>query len=484
MADTDSSIVEVLAEEFTARLRRGETPSIAEYADAHPEQAEEIRQALESVAMIEQLARRRERQRSLNSAGQPPEQLGDFRIVREIGRGGMGVVYEAEQVSLGRRVAVKVLPRQMLLDPKQAKRFEREAQTAAKLHHTNIVPVFGVGEDEGYHYYVMQLIDGTGLDGPLAEAREEERADTTPALPGLDITTQRDYWSAVARIGIQAADALDYAHAQGTLHRDIKPANLLLDEKGVVWIADFGLARAIEQDNATQTGGVAGTLRYMAPEQFSGQTDPRSDVYSLGLTLYELLALKPAYDESHPSSLIQRINQTEATRLRKINPSIPRDLETIVAKATAHEPADRYSSAAELAHDLRCYLDDRPIHAKRTTVVEHLWRWSRRNPLLAAMSAASILLLLAVTALSTFGSPRQMPSKHGHKRNAIAIWHGRNIGVPNPTSPSRCLRSMRFPTAWPLARCRNPSRLPRNIRPRSRWPAGFPRTMRRSSTAC
>jgi len=193
MADTDSSIVEVLAEEFTARLRRGETPSIAEYADAHPEQAEEIRQALESVAMIEQLARRRDRQRSLESASRPPEQLGDYRIVREIGRGGMGVVYEAEQVSLGRRVAVKVLPRQMLLDPKQAKRFKREAQTAAKLHHTNIVPVFGVGENEGYHYYVMQLIDGTGLDSPLAKAREEERANTTPALPGLDITTQRDY---------------------------------------------------------------------------------------------------------------------------------------------------------------------------------------------------------------------------------------------------------------------------------------------------
>jgi len=259
MSDVQHDLIEALLGEFTERLRRGETPSISAYADAHPEQAEEIRKALESVAMIEQAARRREQQRSLTASSPPPEQLGDYRIIREIGRGGMGVVYEAEQVSLGRRVAVKVLPRQMLLDPKQAKRFEHEAQTAAKLHHTNIVPVYGVGEDQGYHFYVMQLIEGTGLDRPLARASDDRPADTTPQLPGLNTATQRDYWSAVAGIGIQAADALAYAHAQGTLHRDVKPANLLLDEKGVLWIADFGLAKAIERDTVNQTGGVVGT---------------------------------------------------------------------------------------------------------------------------------------------------------------------------------------------------------------------------------
>ena len=403
MADSDSNIVEVLAEEFTERLRRGETPSISEYTGAHPEHADEIREALESIAMIEQLARRREAQRTLAAACRPPEQLGDFKIIRQIGRGGMGVVFEAEQVSLGRRVAVKVLPRHILLEPKQTQRFEREAQTAAKLHHTNIVPVFGVGQDEGYHYYVMQLIDGTGLDRVLAAALEGGSGHTVPRLPGCEATSQSDYWPAVARIGVQAADALAYAHAHGTLHRDIKPANLLLDGQGVVWITDFGLARAVEQDTANQTGGVVGTLRYMAPEQFRGQTEARSDIYSLGLTLYELLAMKPAYEDTNPSSLIRKISQAGATRLRKVNPRIPRDLETIVSKAAAHDPAHRYVSAAELAGDLRCFLEDRPIHAKRTTAAERAWRWGRRNPVVALLSAASVVLLVTVTALSTFG---------------------------------------------------------------------------------
>jgi len=189
------------------------------------------------------------------------------------------------------------------------------------------------------------------------------------------------------------------ASAIRTLHRDIKPANLLVDKQGVLWITDFGLARAIEQDTVTQTGGIAGTLRYMAPEQFNSQTDARSDIYGLGLTLYELLALKPAFDDSNPSRLIRKINETEAPPLRKVNPRIPRDLETIVAKAAAHDPADRYAAADGLARDLRCYLDDRPIYARRTTVIEHLWRWSRRNRALAAVGAAAIVLL--ITSFST-----------------------------------------------------------------------------------
>ena len=202
------------------------------------------------------------------------------------------------------------------------------------------------------------------------------------------------------------AEALAYAHAQGTLHRDIKPANLLLDAQGVVCVADFGLAKAAEEEALSQTGDVVGTLRYMAPEQFSGQAEARSDVYSLGLTLYELLALKPAFEDSNRSSLIRKITQDEVVPLRTVNPKIPRDLETIVSKATAREPAQRYLSAADMARDLRCFLEDRPIHARRSTPVELLWRWCRRNRAIASLAAAALTLLVLVAVVATVGYVR------------------------------------------------------------------------------
>ncbi len=381
MSDSTENIIDIVAEEFAEHLRRGGSPDISRYANAYPAQAEEIRTVLESVLMIEQLACRQKPVRLSAIPARSPEQLGDYRILREIGRGGMGVVFEAEQVTLGRRVAVKVLPPEKLIDPKHAKRFEREARTAGQLHHTNIVPVFGVGQDEGYHYYVMQLIDGAGLDS----------------------APQQNDWQTVARIGIQAADALDYAHAQGTLHRDIKPANLLLDKKGVVRITDFGLARALEPASVSQTNDTVGTLRYMAPEQFSGQADARTDIYSLGLTLYELLAGRPAFDGTSPSNLIRQITHGEMVRLRQILPALPHDLDTILAKATALDAADRYASAGDLAEDLRCVLEDRPIRARQVSAAEQAWRWARRNPWFAAASASSLVLLMAVALLSTIG---------------------------------------------------------------------------------
>jgi len=379
---------------------------------------------------MEQLALRREQQRSANrarpqGATTDPERLGDYRIVRRIGQGGMGIVYEADHESLNRRVAVKVLLPQLAGSPQQVARFIREAQAAARLHHTNIVPVFGVGEDHGYHYYVMQLIAGEGLDRILARkttrdntrcARVSDPAhaptEMSPEIPetcgrpfrrGRETCAERADWQAVARIGVQAADALAYAHAQGTLHRDIKPSNLLLDAEGVVWVADFGLAKVLDDVPLSHTGSMVGTLRYMAPEQLNGQAEARSDIYSLGLTLYELLAGRPAFADATPSHLIRKITQGETAPLRQLQPLIPRDLETIVTKAAACDAADRYASAADLADDLRRFLEDRPIHARRITMAEHVWRWSRRNPLLAALSASSLVLLLAVALLSTIG---------------------------------------------------------------------------------
>ncbi|MCI0463836.1 MAG: tetratricopeptide repeat protein, partial [Gemmataceae bacterium] len=198
----------------------------------------------------------------------------------------------------------------------------------------------------------------------------------------------------VARIGMQAAEALAHAHVQGILHRDIKPSNLLLDEHGTVWVTDFGLARAEGLDDMTHTGEVVGTLRYLAPERFRGQADGRSDVYSLGLTLYELLTHRPAFDAPNREQLIQQVTRAEPPPPRRLRPGIPRDLETIILKAIAREPAHRYNSAADLAEDLRRFLADRPILARRVRLGERVWRWCRRNPVPAALLTAFLLALL------------------------------------------------------------------------------------------
>jgi WD40 repeat protein/serine/threonine protein kinase len=385
---------------------------------------------------------------------EPLDRLGDFRILREVGRGGMGVVYEAEQVSLGRRVALKVLPARALLDARHKQRFEREARAAAKLHHTNIVPVFGVGEHDGQPYYVMQLIDGQGLDavietlrrGPAAGAPDgapaavahtlltghfagaaPSPADVTVDLPGEALppsgppsasaalpdsavspssgARRSTYWRSVAGIGAQVAEALEYAHKQGVLHRDVKPSNLLLDARGTAWVTDFGLAKADDQPHLTHAGDLLGTLRYMPPEAFDGVTDARTDVYALGLTLYELLALRPAFDETERNKLIRQVTKEEPPRLDRVNPAVPRDLVTIVHKASDRDPARRYQTAGELAADLRRFLADEPIKARRTSSLERLGRWARRNPEIAVLGGVltAVLVLATVASLLAAG---------------------------------------------------------------------------------
>jgi tetratricopeptide (TPR) repeat protein/predicted Ser/Thr protein kinase len=386
MADTrsDDNLVDELAEDFARRWRAGERPSIEEHARRYPDCADEIRAVLQAVVMMEQLKPRREDAGTLTAPphphDRPPERMGDYRIVREIGRGGMGVVYEAEQEALGRRVAIKVLPGHLLANETVRSRFRREAQAAARLHHTNIVPVFGVGEDAGRCFYVMQLIHGRGLDQVMRER----------ALSPHE----------VAHIGAQVADALACAHAQGVLHRDVKPQNLLLDDRGAVWVTDFGVAKLVEEANLTQSGDLVGTLKYMPPERFAGVSDGRGDVYSLGVTLYELLAKRPAFPDTTPQHIIQLITQEGPRPLRKLEPAVPTDLETIVLKAAARDPAHRYPTPAELADDLRRFLDDRPILARRTGPAQRAWRWCRRNPALASATAFAFLLMCAITVVS------------------------------------------------------------------------------------
>src|SRR5262245_26670164 len=294
----------------------------------------------------------------------PGTVLGNYHIRREIGRGGMGIVYEADQRSLGRRVALKVLPRAATLDPLQLRRFPQEAQAAAHLQHTHIVPFYEVGSGDGLQFYAMQLIDGRSLADWLRTGSvstlhpNAQSADTATVAPlataSSDTAPVRDRelpWDCrvIAGLGLQAAEALDHAHQHGVLHRDIKPGNLLIDRRGDLWVTDFGLAKSESVGDLTQTGDVVGTLRYMAPERLDGWSDPRSDVYSLGLTLYELLTRRPAFGELGQKQLIQRIMHAEPPRPRKLNPLIPRDLETIVLKAIAKEPAQRYRSAGEMA---------------------------------------------------------------------------------------------------------------------------------------
>jgi eukaryotic-like serine/threonine-protein kinase len=431
MADqnTERDPLEILAAEYMERLRQGESLSIEEFASQHPEFAADIRELFPAIAATERLKAQQARSSDgcATLGAVQLTRLGDFRIIREIGRGGMGVVFEAEQISLAKRVAIKVLPRQVLLDEKHLKRFQREARIAANLHHTNIVEVFGVGEQDGFHYYVMQYIEGVGLDGIVPELvktiLDPSEKETTNAsnlvrhLLGQEGYASGSlgpaYWQAIARIGWQAADALSYAHSQGVLHRDIKPANLLLDQNGTLWLTDFGLAKAAQSDDVTLSKDVVGTLRYMPPEQFRGKTDHRSDIYSLGLTLYELLTLQPAYEDTNQSRLMQRIIEGPPLRPGAIEPGIPRDLETIIIKATSHDAGERYQSAADMADDLRCFMEDRPIRARRASPAERLGRWCRRNKALASMSGTILFLLLLVAVVASVGYLRTKSALHG-----------------------------------------------------------------------
>jgi serine/threonine protein kinase/tetratricopeptide (TPR) repeat protein len=369
------------------------------------------------------------------------QRLGDFVLKREIGRGGMGVVYEAWQISLGRMVALKILPFAAVLDAKQIARFKNEAQAAAQLHHPNIVPVFAIGVERGVHYYAMPYIDGQPLDRAIAQLRQErasgragrgseaasafssgslgtrtsrraengEANDACPSTVPISLLTERSpnaghYFRTVARLGIQAAEAIHAAHEYGVVHRDIKPSNLLLDLQGKLWITDFGLARCQSETSLTKTGDVLGTLRYMSPEQALGRSalvDQRTDIYSLAVTLYELLTLRAAYAGDNGPEMLRQIESQEPLRPRQIDGRIPADLETVVLKAMSKIREDRYTTAQEFAEDLGRFLEGKPTVARPATVVDRLAKWARRHRKFVVGSAAACLVLITGLAIST-----------------------------------------------------------------------------------
>ncbi|MEO6596802.1 MAG: serine/threonine-protein kinase [Planctomycetota bacterium] len=376
--------IDLLAEQFLQRHRKGDRVSVESFAAEHPAHREGLCDLLPTLLALEQVKRDRESSGSGRAGISVPalEQVGDFRIVRELGRGGMGVVFEAVQESLGRKVALKVLPQASLLTGNQLERFRREAQIAAQLHHSNIVPVFGSGESEGYHWYAMQFISGESLD-----RWRQQQAEAVPS--GSGAWRARSHF--VARIGAQAASALHYAHGEGTLHRDVKPANLLLENDDHLWVTDFGLAKALEAEGLTHSGDLLGTLQYMAPEQFVGRYDVCSEVYALGVTLYELLVLRPAFAAKTRSELMEAIRTQQPESLQRLCPDVPEDLVIVIEKAMARDAADRYRSAHELEQDLHAFLEDRPIAARRQSVARSMMRWCRRNRALSALAASTLL---------------------------------------------------------------------------------------------
>ncbi len=450
--DTDDLPRELLvsqaADEFLANIDRGEAADVEAYAVRFPQVADVLRDVLPALQAMHE---KRPAKSPLNGDGCLPlidGRLGDFRILREVGRGGMGIVYEAEQISLRRRVALKVLPFAATLDGRRLERFKNEALAAARLHHSHIVPVYAVGCERGVYYYAMQMIDGLSLADVIAQRQQEAApvplsrtpgspsprtnshvlAELWPASPASETPpagarpqplaavapTQAhaalstasagkatEFFQTVARLGIQAAEALEHAHSLDVLHRDIKPANLLVDVRGNLWVTDFGLARLRSDVDLTASGDIVGTFRYMSPEQGLGKNallDHRTDIYSLGATLYELATLRPAFDGQCREELLARVTGQEPVPPRRINRVIPADLETIILKAMAKEPQSRYADAADLAEDLQCFLDSRPIRAKKPGLMERANKWSRRHKPVVAFGL--VVLVLAVLGLT------------------------------------------------------------------------------------
>jgi serine/threonine protein kinase/WD40 repeat protein len=461
---TESQDRRVLAamESYLNELEAGKVPERHQFLARYPEIAGELIGPLEAIDFLHGIAPQTIGDKTTPMiAGDPPvlptrASLGDFRLIRQIGQGGMGVVYEAEQLSLGRRVAVKVLPFAAMLNDQHRKRFYNEARAAATLDHPHIVPVYFVGQERGVHFFAMQLINGQSLadliatlsssrtGDPIAAGSrtKQSRKPLHPPPGGSDAVaagegakskpsslgkrnpadTQVNFLSTIstvhsgdrsaffrtaARLGAEAAEAIEHAHQLGILHRDIKPGNLLVDGLGKLWVADFGLATIETGETLTRTGGVVGTAAYMSPEQAAAtpNIDGRSDVYALGATLYELLTLRRHRGDPANGGATNPKSHAVVDSLRSLESTIPVDLETIVLKSLAVDPADRYQTAGAMAADLRSFLAGTEIKARRLSFAQRQTRRLRRHqrfvvPVAAASFLAVLLIAVAATAYS------------------------------------------------------------------------------------
>jgi eukaryotic-like serine/threonine-protein kinase len=408
-------------QDYQAEIDAGRRPDRAEFVSRYPDVAEEVAGCLDGFDFLRAASPRATHHGHSGSALATESRLGEFHLLREVGRGGMGVVYEAEQPSLGRRVALKVVAGPAL-DDRTRQRFRNEAHAAASLHHPHIVPVYAIGAEGESLFLAMQFVAGRSLAAvvrqlqcptdPAAETPPNTAPDTGPYPSPPTASAEKaeplpfpappaaGYYRATARLAADAAAALQHAHDLGIVHRDVKPGNLLVEPTGHLWVADFGLARLPGSGDLTRTGEMIGTLRYMSPEQVAGAAvDHRTDVYSLGATLYELLTLHPAFPGTDPHDVLRRIASEEPPAPRALAPAVPRDLETVVLKAMAKEPVERYATAREFAADLARFLEDRPLLARRPSLAHRVRKWVKRNRALVAVGLAGLIVFLAATAV-------------------------------------------------------------------------------------
>ncbi|HAK97196.1 MAG TPA: hypothetical protein DCM87_19955 [Planctomycetes bacterium] len=390
--DGSSEALDRLVLEYVDRLNAGEKLDRAAIERAHPAEAVELLGRLEAFVELGD---------ELRAGGESLGTLGDYTLRRRIGRGGMGVVYEAWENSMDRRVALKVLPPGVAADERALQRFVREAKTAGQLNHPNVVSVYGMGLREQTPYYAMEFVEGETLAQILTRVRDASPGAPTPF--GVSREDQ-EFHLRVARAFADAADGLQHAHARGVIHRDIKPSNLILDREGRLRILDFGLARLEGQESITVSGDVVGTVQYMSPEQAQVRkipVDQRTDVYSLGATLYEVLTLRPPFKGRDHRDTLSQIIARDAESLRKLNPRIPRDVETIVLKCIRKDPRDRYGTAEALAQDLRRFVRGDPVEARPEGRLERIRRraWVHRLPL--AIAGALVVVCALSLALAT-----------------------------------------------------------------------------------
>jgi WD40 repeat protein/tRNA A-37 threonylcarbamoyl transferase component Bud32 len=393
---------------YLAAVDAGQTPNRQEWLRRYPEFAAELEAFLADYERVDRMAeplrpaaapeapvppaRIVPSEAATMDSGQPAavgagstvRYFGDYELLEEIGRGGMGVVYKARQVSLNRVVAVKMILAGQLASEDDVKRFHTEAEAAANLDHPGIVPIYEVGQHEGMHYFSMGFIDGQSLAAKVARGPLEPREAATLVRT--------------------VAEAVHYAHQKDVIHRDLKPANILLDREGHPRITDFGLAKRVtDESDLTATGQVLGTPSYMPPEQAAGKVDrirPVSDVYALGAVLYTLVTGRPPFQAANPLDTLLQVLEQEPVPPRQLNARVPRDLETIALKCLEKNPQRRYTTAQDLADELESYLLGKPIQARPLNAVGRLWRWCQRKPVLAALTA-SVAVLIAVIAMGS-----------------------------------------------------------------------------------
>tara|TARA_R110002111_G_scaffold262289_1_gene337862 strand:- start:164677 stop:165882 length:1206 start_codon:yes stop_codon:yes gene_type:complete len=362
---TERIPLELLASRFVDEHRRWMNPSVEAYAVAYPEHATEIRESFPVLIAMEQWKGNQEYTSLRKQLPDPSriKQLGDCRIIREISRSRTSILYEAVQGKLNRPVLVKLLPWKSEMTPRWRERFEREARLVSRLRHPNIVSFYNTGEDQGYCFSVMQLVKGVGLHQIITYLAGEKKSrphETEAQTAAVARTMQHNPWRTFASMGLQAAQALSYAHNRKTLHHDLKPENLLIDAAGHTWVNNFSLAQVAEGALKQQA---AKTLSYQAPQRLLNQNHAQSDIYSLGIVLYELATLTLPFQSHSSSELVEQIIHQEPMKPRERNPSIPSDFETIILNCIAKSEQQRYRSAEALSGDLVRFINGR--HVKR-----------------------------------------------------------------------------------------------------------------------